>query len=421
MRILHETLELHIQEQLKPERIGAEIIEKHLRASGIHLTKAQKADLRKKLKHRNWEGLALNLEDSQVPVSLRAVDKNGGPAIAINVSDSENTINDILSQFEAQVTKAIPQIVAKTATLLQRALKREAHGMLLGRRKDRDAFEARLVHRWRKPLDLLETIIAIAAEAGADFNQEWRPSASVEKDYAFDALIRLHARACQIASEVLTLLRCGYADGAHARWRSLHELTVVALFISQNGRDVAEQYLLHDTVESYKAAEQYQKYAPVLGYEPFTGDELRKMRERRDAAVQHFGKPCGEEYGWAVKALNRKCVTFCDIERAVGLQHWRPFYKMACQNVHANAKGLFMKLGLHPQGPDYLLAGASNFGLADPGHGTAISLSQITTALLVKKESLDNLVMCEILQELQSRCGEAFLKVQKKLEIKVRK
>ncbi len=86
-----------------------------------------------------------------------------------------------------------------------------------------------------------------------DFNDD----DAKEGDFVFDVVIRLHARACQIASEVLKLLKSGFADGAHARWRSLHEVAVVALFIHKHGNDVAEKYLLHDVVESYRAATQY--------------------------------------------------------------------------------------------------------------------------------------------------------------------
>ena len=40
---------------------------------------------------------------------------------------------------------------------------------------------------------------------------------------------------------ILALLRSGFADDAHARWRSLHELAVVSGFISEYGEDVAEK------------------------------------------------------------------------------------------------------------------------------------------------------------------------------------
>ena len=55
-------------------------------------------------------------------------------------------------------------------------------------------------------------------------------------------------------------------------------------------------------------------------------------------------------------------------------------------------------------------------GLADPGHATAISLSQITIALLTTRSTADNVVILKTLQELESEIGEAFLKVHHELQ-----
>ena len=62
-----------------------------------------------------------------------------------------------------------------------------------------------------------------------------------QRDYVFEALSRLLARACRIAEEVLVLLKAGYGQGALARWRALHEVAVVADLIAENGEDCAER------------------------------------------------------------------------------------------------------------------------------------------------------------------------------------
>jgi len=64
---------------------------------------------------------------------------------------------------------------------------------------------------------------------------------------------------------------------------------------------------------------------------------------------------------------------------------------MASHNVHANPKGVFFKLGMLAES-QVLLAGPSNAGLADPGHGAALSLSRVTAALvgLQQPPTLDN-------------------------------
>ena len=126
------------------------------------------------------------------------------------------------------------------------------------------------------------------------------------QNHVFDVLTRLHARACQIAFEVLVLLKNGFADGAHARWRSLHEVTVVASFIKTHGDEVAERYLLHDNIELYKAAELHQKHYAILGEEPIPDDEYNSIKVIRDELIDCFGTPYKNNYGWASSVLNNK-------------------------------------------------------------------------------------------------------------------
>jgi len=62
------------------------------------------------------------------------------------------------------------------------------------------------------------------------------PKAAAQNDYQFEALVRLQAGAARVAGEIYALLLSGYASGAHARWRTLHEIAVTALFIAQRGQ-----------------------------------------------------------------------------------------------------------------------------------------------------------------------------------------
>ena len=70
---------------------------------------------------------------------------------------------------------------------------------------------------WGVPLDLLEALISLSLELGDDFSQKFSSIPSNKDDMVFYALRGLHARGCQVSSEILTLLRGGFADGAHAR------------------------------------------------------------------------------------------------------------------------------------------------------------------------------------------------------------
>lgn len=309
---------------------------------------------------------------------------------------------------DAPLGAACHEGIASAATALTEALLRDAPRMLVEQRTLRSAFEDELFARWGKALDLFETVLVIAQEAGAACNAERRPRAAEERDLVLDVLIRLHARACLTASEVGALLRSGHADAAMARWRTLHEIAVVASFIKQHGRAMAERYLLHQVVESCKAAEQYALYHERLGDEPLDPEELPHLREQRASLCRRFGKAFGGQYGWAAAAFNDHSPTIEEIERAVGLSHMRPYYRMASHGVHPNPKGILFSLGNRaPQ--RMMLAGPSDAGLADPGHATLIALTQCTAILLTRTPDPQALVTCQALLQLTDAAGQAFL------------
>ena len=321
-----------------------------------------------------------------------------------------------LDDWQAAIAETIPDVAQSTAESMLAKIKNDAAAGLKEKWDYQQQFEERLRQHWGKPLELLDLFISLATEAGSEFNETFRDEAARSNDPVFKALTLLHARACQIASATLVLLRSGYADDAHARWRALHEIAVVALFISEKGRTVAEQYLLHDTVQRYKLALRHREHAKAIQEEPITQKEFEELKAERDKLVARFGTPFKEDYGWAASTLGKMRPSIVDIEDSVGLEHWRPYYGMASSNVHANAHGAYYRLGSSLRPGELLLAGPSNAGLADPGHSTAISLSQITTEILATEPTLDNIVISNILLKLVDEIGEAFLQSHRELE-----
>ena len=314
------------------------------------------------------------------------------------------------------VSKMVPELVDSMAESMLATIRRNAPIRLQENRQFRCGFEERLYQHWQEPLDLLDLFISTAIEAGSNFNSRVRNSGEVLNDAVFESLNRLHARACQTSSATLVLLKSGYADDAHARWRSLHEMAVISQFISEEGNSVAEKYLLHDTVERYKLAVRFQEFAERINEEPPSQHQLDELKERHDTLVDRFGKSFKEDYGWAAKAVDKERPNISDIEQHVGMEHWRPYYRMASDNVHANAHGAYWKLGLKPDNESVLLAGPSFLGLADPGHSTAISLNNITTLLLAVRPNCDDTVATKILGALVKEVGEAFLRVHREIE-----
>ena len=324
----------------------------------------------------------------------------------------ESADPDAVNRLSAGIGDMIPEVADELAQNMLRTIKKDAFtGGLQEAKSKRLAFEERLEVIWRRPIDLLDLFIQLSTEAGASFNSTFREGAVSSGDTVFEALTRLHGRACQVASEILTLLRSGFADGAHARWRTLHEIAIVAYLVSDHGQDLAERYLLHETVQQYKLACQYQSHHQSLNLEPLLQEEFDELKERRDQLVERFGTPFGNEYGWAASVIHNPNMAI--LEEKADLDHWRPYYRMASHNVHPNAHGAYSRLGLASHQDSVILAGPSNEGLAEPGNSASISLLQVTITLLLGTEShvdlpgmrpnLDCIVVAHILQSLAKR------------------
>lgn len=416
MKILQDMLDTTIRDQFSIEKMGLKVIERRFEELGIKLTGTQRKELRIALGKGGIDSFSLSIEDDQIPTELLAMNPPKCGRVTLDIGDTEPVLKEIADQFLDQFTEAIPEMATDIAAIITSNLRKKAKRMLRTRRKNTKHYESDITDRWGSAFDLLETMIVIASEAGENFNEEIRNALPSGKDNLIEATTRLHARACQVSSEILTLLKGGYADGAHARWRCLYEIAVVLFFLTSRDDDTAERYLLHEVIESYKAALLYQENCNLLGYEPMTRDELAQQKQVRDNLIARFGQSFAGNYGWAAMTLDKEKPTFQDIERSIDMSHMRPFYKMASHNVHANPKGVLFKLCLQSKNSGVLPIGPSVFGLADPGHGTAISILQATTTLLTIEPNMDCLVVCDVLRRFANEAGEAFLKAHESLE-----
>ena len=274
-------------------------------------------------------------------------------------------------------------------------------------------FSQNLSKLWEKPLSLLQTIIVITRDTGNNYLYGNFHNVS-SMDLTESLLVRIHARAIQVSKEVLVLLKNGLADGAEARWRTLHELTVIATFIAEHGDEVAKRYIDHENIENYKRAKQHNQYNIRLGASPIDLEEMKLLEEEYIKVIEKYGENYKSDYGWASEVLNNKRPTFSAIELSVQFDHYRPYYKLASGNVHAGSHSIFSRLGLlnKDENKDILLCGYSNNGLAVAGQSTALSLVQITTSMLTYNSTMDSLVVCEILRMYADKTNDAFAEVE---------
>lgn len=278
-------------------------------------------------------------------------------------------------------------------------------------------FRGNLNIRWGEPLNTLKMLLEVSRSAGQDYFERLLRSKAKKNIYLRQVLIELHARSCQVASEILTLMENGYADGASARWRTLHEITVVSTLIADSGDNLAERYLAYEAVEAKRELDEYLKHHVALGEKPPPKSDIREISAARDAAVAMYGAEFARSYGWAIGYLgtsNRR-PNFTNLEEAVGRSTMRPQYKLASYNVHASPFGLVRRLG-GMDNPTLLVAGATNAGLEVPGINTAISLAQLTCLLLPKRLKLDEIAFMQTLILLRDQATNGFFKAARKLE-----
>ncbi len=406
MRRLQDLFEKQIQKQIEFASFAADILQGELEKRGIQLTTAQKTQLITGLQKRVEEddldeGLSIQIDDAG---SLQVTKEGGNSEFEIDISEgAETKLNKILED--------LPSILNKSADaesdILLKDIKKQRNRLLRDTQKNQKRFYKQLNKRWGKLLNLLEVFILVSQDIGADFNGSIRGDAEKEISPRFEVLSRSHARSCQVALEILTLLYNGFADGAHARWRTLHEIAVETNIINKNNDDLAVRYLNHDIVQKRQSAITFREHYQELGYESITDEEMQGVDTAYTMLIQQYGKDFANENGWAINIIGKPRPKFKDLEAIADFEHMRPLYKMACLNVHGGSRGLLFRLGLSYEGDEnLLLAGPSTNGLANPIQNTAYSLLQITAALLTYDINLDYLVIMKVLHALEQEIFE---------------
>lgn len=306
-----------------------------------------------------------------------------------------------------KVTETINPVSDEIAEMLFQSLRKSQEDVVEDWEGIYSNFELRHHELWKKALNSLHALIVASHEVGEAFAKQYLTKETGNK---VSVLVALHARSVQVANEVLCLLKSGYADGAHARWRTAHEIAVVIDFLAHCSEVTTQKYLEHEVIESYKAMHQYQEHARSLGLELFPENEIEELEAMKAELVKKYGKEFLGSYGWAAKKLNVKNPNFYTLEAAVGIDHLRPYYRMASHNVHANSKGINFRLSLSDK-TKIFLSGPSNYGLLYPGQGIAITLGEINSSLLHVKLNMDSLVYSKILMKFVNLVQEEFVAV----------
>jgi hypothetical protein len=324
---------------------------------------------------------------------------------------SEETLGKILT---AAIDESVPGLVER--------LREDAPRMLAEHAELRVGFEQRLQSRWKQALGLYEMVLVCCAEVGSDLHDELAREGSPVSEHPakLHALTLLHARACMVTNEVFALLRAGYAAGAQARWRTLHEIATIAFILGSGNDDLANWFLLHRYVERWREAQCYQDNCAALGQHRLSDSEMAQIRADYDKIVGQYEPGYEKNWGWS-KPLFPSPVhkpNFDDLEKLAGLGHNKPFVKLSHHAIHSGASGTLDVLELYGRG-EVMLAGPSNAGLAEPGHGCLVALYQVSVAYLLNGPNEvipEDLFSLKAIALLLDEAGDAFAACEAQLE-----
>jgi hypothetical protein len=334
--------------------------------------------------------------------------------LTIDNADVEQLTRALERFQEKQFPAFLSSMTDKTAKKILKVLKTRWADEQRLQESDLAGFCERMRSRWGKPLGLLRMLLTMVREWCGEINAR-ELSGRRSKHQSRKLLIRLLVRGCQVTDEILCLLENGFADGAMARWRTLHEITVVAAVILQHGDEISKRYLAHQYVESKRAMDKYLACSPKLGYRPMGIRAQAKIQRAYDKVIATYGRSFKSDYGWAAFHLKKERPTFSDLEEAAGRAEMRSHYQMGNDNIHAGIKSMYFRLGLVG---DYegLLSGRSNAGLTEPGQNAAHTLTQLAVLICSSEPLIDDNVIANMLVTLRNDIPKSFARVDTQIQ-----
>ena len=326
----------------------------------------------------------------------------------VDISDEGEFDEDLFQRRLEEVIK-ISRETCEASSI--KSYRETAIKVLPDMREAAKGFEERSYERWKPAFDHLETMLAIAQELGEANANEFDHDTDESTQAVMAALSNIFPKALLVTNEIICLLKGGFPDGALARWRSLHELNVTAMYILQEGRESAVAYMLSFHFAARRAALQMNEHAELARLERFSKDDLEGFDIRRNEAEKALGRKIEKDKDGEWPSINPNHRDFAAIEKHVGMDHWRPRYKWASQHTHADLKPVGNLLGMSESKEAVNLVGASNSGFADPFMMTAISLAQITVTFLTVTPNLDRVVQSNVLLKFSDEMGEIAMKI----------
>jgi len=338
-----------------------------------------------------------------------------GPDVTVTLNEADF---EGIEKLTREFVDRLPDLVGEITDRVSRAMRdRYETDWRLSRPFDQLAFEdfkLGIQDRWGGGLDGLRMLLDLSLQLGGENHRRLSRSKAKSGLLVRHTIVRLHARACQTTAEIILLLENGYADGAMARWRTLHEITMVATVLADGDDELSERYLAHEVVEAKQALDEYERNYREIGMRPLSKRKVDRCNANYERVVKVYGDDFKAPYAWASKVVGKKRPKFSDIENLAGNSSMRSYYKMASYNIHATPRGISFRLG-NIEEPGVVSAGASNAGIEEPGSNAAFSITHVSGLLFRSPRTMDALARMKVLVDIRNTAVKAFHKSAREL------
>lgn len=385
------TIERALSDMASREQVVPLLVARTAKKRGLSLSELEVDLLSNAILTASGDSLSIDLD---TPCGFGETDAEALAELQAFVPDLVASIGEYGSELAEAVSDAVPEMIKALAEAVGQHLSEHSleHAAELKRAYvERAETVQRLWGETIKELDFLRSLVV-----------EWGYTASEQRQGAYArpttafALNRLFSRAFEIVGEILVLIRSGYADGALARWRSLHEICVIAMFLGKLSDKCAEMYLAHHCIEEFRLLQVDKSSGTAKSSSKHSDRYLRDLKARRDALVAKYGASYANDNGWAAVELGRARVTFKDLETHVGLDILRRGYQRANSTVHGGALATLTRVSLNTAPIDDTHI--------PPAHGcqtaaayAASSLSMLVAELCIDTQSPDLVAMSMVI------------------------
>jgi hypothetical protein len=272
----------------------------------------------------------------------------------------------------------------------------------------------RIAADWSEPLDRLRMLVALCEQEGDGFNVAHLLGREKRGHLRAKALARLHIRACRIAREILLLLENGFAEGAQARWRTMHEVAVTATLIAEGGDDLAERYFDHEAVERKRALDDHRRSAVVADVAALPARRTAGIERAHAAAVKRYGRTFNGMYGWASGQLGIPSEPkFHHLQEAAGSLTLKLRYRLASFDTHASSGVL--EQPVHRWDPTTHVPGVFVAGFEEPAADTAQAIVQVTGLLRAEPRDVDDVAFGLALVRLRDEVARLWYQVARRI------